>query len=94
MAFMDDFVHDLTHGIDSFIGERGVRLSGGQQQRVAIARALYDNPEVIIFDEATSSLDTRSEKAIQNTIYSFKGRQTLVVLKVYDPSFQIICKRA
>ncbi|MFO7886633.1 MAG: ABC transporter ATP-binding protein [Desulfobacteraceae bacterium] len=80
MASMDDFVHDLAHGIDSFIGERGVRLSGGQQQRVAIARALYDNPEVIIFDEATSSLDTRSEKAIQNTIYSFKGRQTLVVI--------------
>jgi len=80
MASMDDFVHDLTHGIDSFIGERGVRLSGGQQQRVAIARALYDNPEVIIFDEATSSLDTRSEKAIQQTIYSFKGRQTLVVI--------------
>ena len=80
MASMDDFVHDLYHGIDSFIGERGVRLSGGQQQRVAIARALYNNPEVIIFDEATSSLDSRSEKSIQNTIYSYKGHQTLAVI--------------
>lgn len=80
MASMDDFIHDLPHGIDSFIGERGVRLSGGQQQRVAIARALYTNPEVLIFDEATSSLDTKSEKSIQETIYSFKGKVTLIII--------------
>jgi ABC-type multidrug transport system fused ATPase/permease subunit len=80
MASMQDFMDNMPNGIDSFIGERGVKLSGGQQQRVAIARALYDGPEIMIFDEATSSLDTRSEKAIQKTIYSFKGKQTLIVI--------------
>jgi len=80
MASMQDFMDKLPNGIDSFIGERGVKLSGGQQQRVAIARALYDGPEIMIFDEATSSLDTSSEKAIQNTIYSFKGKQTLIII--------------
>lgn len=80
MASMQDFIHRLPDGIDSFIGERGVKLSGGQRQRVAIARALYNRPEVLIFDEATSSLDTKSERAIQETIYSFKGKQTLVII--------------
>jgi ABC-type multidrug transport system fused ATPase/permease subunit len=80
MASMDDFINDLPDNIDSSIGERGVKLSGGQQQRVAIARALYNKPEVMIFDEATSSLDTNSEKAIQKTIYSFKGRLTLIII--------------
>jgi ABC-type bacteriocin/lantibiotic exporter with double-glycine peptidase domain len=80
MASMDEFMDDLPDGIDAFIGERGIRLSGGQQQRVAIARALYTRPEVMIFDEATSSLDTKSEKAIQETIYSFRGKQTLIII--------------
>ena len=80
MAFMQDFMRDMPNGIDSFIGERGIKLSGGQQQRVAIARALYNKPEIMIFDEATSSLDTKSEKSIQKTIYSFKGRQTLIII--------------
>ena len=80
MAAMQDFIDNMPNGIDSFIGERGVRLSGGQQQRVAIARALYSGPEIMIFDEATSSLDSKSEKAIQNTIYSFKGKQTLIII--------------
>ena len=80
MAAMDNFIGDLPKGVESHIGERGIKLSGGQQQRVAIARALYNNPEVMIFDEATSSLDTRSEKAIQETIYSFKGKQTLIII--------------
>ncbi len=80
MAFMQNFMDNMPNGIDSFIGERGAKLSGGQQQRVAIARALYNKPEIMIFDEATSSLDTESEKAIQKTIYSFKGRQTLIII--------------
>ncbi|MGB9498857.1 MAG: ABC transporter ATP-binding protein [Dissulfuribacterales bacterium] len=80
MAAMDDFLWVLPNGIDTAIGERGIKLSGGQRQRVAIARALYHSPEVMIFDEATSSLDSGSEKAIRRTIYSFKGKQTLIVI--------------
>jgi ABC-type multidrug transport system fused ATPase/permease subunit len=75
-----DFLDQLHEGIDTVIGERGIRLSGGQQQRVAIARALYREPDVLIFDEATSSLDTKSEKEIQKTIYSFKETKTLIII--------------
>lgn len=75
-----DFLDKLDRGIDTTIGERGIRLSGGQRQRVAIARALYRNPEILIFDEATSSLDTKSEREIQKTIYSFKKTKTLVII--------------
>ena len=80
MASMDDFVGSLPDGIDTFIGERGIKLSGGQRQRVAIARALYRRPGVLIFDEATSALDTKNEKSIQKTIYGFKGTQTLIII--------------
>lgn len=75
-----DFIDDLPRGLDTPIGERGVRLSGGQQQRVAIARALYKRAGIIIFDEATSALDTKSEKSIQDTIYSLKGQVTLIIV--------------
>lgn len=75
-----DFWDSLPSGVDTIIGERGALLSGGQQQRVAIARALYKDPELMIFDEATSSLDGKSERAIQETVYSFKGKLTLVVV--------------
>ncbi|MEA3222302.1 MAG: ABC transporter ATP-binding protein [Thermodesulfobacteriota bacterium] len=80
MAAMDDFLYDLPQGINSFLGERGVKLSGGQRQRVAIARALYHSPEVIIFDEATSALDTKNEQAVQQTIYSLKDKMTLIII--------------
>ena len=80
MSAMDDFLMDLPSGIDSYIGERGVRLSGGQRQRVSIARALYQDPELIIFDEATSALDHENEKEIQNTIYSLRGKQTMIII--------------
>ena len=80
MAAMNDFLTDLHSGIDTYIGERGVRLSGGQRQRVSIARTLYQEPELIIFDEATSSLDSVNEKSIQDTIYSLRGKQTMVII--------------
>lgn len=79
MAAMD-FLGELPAGIDTVIGERGVRLSGGQIQRVAIARALYSDPQILLFDEATSALDGASEQAIQHTINSLSGQVTMVVI--------------
>ena len=75
-----DFVDELEQGIDTVLGDRGTRLSGGQAQRVAIARALYSEPALIIFDEATSSLDMKNEKAIHETILSLRDRMTVVVI--------------
>ncbi len=75
-----DFLDELEQGIDTWIGERGVRLSGGQAQRISIARALYREPEILIFDEATSNLDKHSEEAIQQTILSLRNRVTLVLI--------------
>ena len=80
MAYMDEFLCNLPQGIDTEIGERGIRLSGGQRQRVAIARALYNSPSVMIFDEATSSLDTKSEAEIKKTIYSLREEKTLIII--------------
>jgi ABC-type bacteriocin/lantibiotic exporter with double-glycine peptidase domain len=75
-----DFLKQLPHGINSLIGERGIRLSGGQRQRIAIARALYRQPQVLILDEATSALDEEKDAEIRRLITSLKGKQTLVVV--------------
>ncbi len=75
-----DFMDELEHGIDTILNDRGARLSGGQSQRVAIARALYSDPTLIIFDEATSSLDMKNEKAIHDTILSLRNRVTMVII--------------
>ena len=79
-AALQDVIDELPEGVDTQIGERGIKLSGGQRQRVTIARALYNNPEILIFDEATSALDSFNEKAIQSTIRNLKGEQTLIVV--------------
>lgn len=79
-AQLEDFVRELPDGIDTTIGEQGVRLSGGQRQRIGIARALYNNPEILFFDEATSALDNETEKAIMESIENLKGRKTLVII--------------
>ena len=79
-AQLDDFVKSLPDGLDTSIGERGVRLSGGQRQRIGIARALYHDPELIILDEATSALDGDTEAAIMDSINYFQGKKTLIII--------------
>ena len=79
-ARLDEFVRSLPEGLDTGIGERGIRLSGGQRQRIGIARALYYDPEVLILDEATSALDNDTESAIMESINSLHGRKTLVII--------------
>lgn len=80
LAGVDDFVKDMPHGYDTFVGERGSLLSGGQRQRVAIARALLLDPRILIFDEATSALDTESEqKILANMGEIVKGRTTITI---------------
>lgn len=79
-AHLADYVRSLPEGLDTQIGERGIRLSGGQRQRIGIARALYDDPEVLILDEATSALDGDTEAAIMESINSLHGKKTLVII--------------
>ena len=79
-AQMKEFVKSLLEGLDTTIGDRGVRLSGGQRQRLGIARALYHNPEILIFDEATSALDNETEQAVMDAINSFHGKKTMVII--------------
>ncbi len=79
-AQLKEFVEELPEGLDTTIGDRGVRISGGQRQRLGIARALYHNPEILVFDEATSALDTDTEKAVMDAINSFHGRKTMVII--------------
>lgn len=79
-AQLDEFVRNLPEGLDTSIGERGIRLSGGQRQRIGIARALYHDPEVLILDEATSALDNDTEAAIMDSINHFHGKKTLIII--------------
>ena len=79
-AQLADFVKGLPEGLDTKIGDRGVRLSGGQRQRIGIARALYHDPEILVFDEATSALDNETEAAVMEAINSFQGRKTMVII--------------
>lgn len=79
-AQLDEFIKTLPEGLDTGIGERGIRLSGGQRQRIGIARALYHDPEVLVLDEATSALDNDTEKAIMDSINRLHGKKTLIII--------------
>ena len=79
-AQLKEFIDTLSDGLDTQIGERGVRLSGGQRQRIGIARALYTNPQVLVLDEATSALDNDTEKAVMEAIDSLAGSKTLIII--------------
>lgn len=80
MAQIKDFVETLPEGLDTFVGEFGVRFSGGQRQRMAIARALYSNPDILILDEATSALDNDTENAVMEAIDALQGIKTLIIV--------------
>lgn len=79
-AHLADFIRTLPEGLDTQIGERGIRISGGQRQRIGIARALYEDPEVLILDEATSALDNDTEAAIMESINALHGKKTLIII--------------
>ena len=79
-AQLKEFVEQLSNGLDTFVGDRGIRFSGGQRQRIAIARALYENPDIIIFDEATAALDNETENAVMEAIDNLAGTKTLLII--------------
>ena len=79
-ASLGAFVDSLPDGLDTVVGERGAQLSGGQRQRIAIARALYRNPSILVFDEATSSLDAVTEKTITEALRDIHGQKTIVII--------------
>jgi ABC-type multidrug transport system fused ATPase/permease subunit len=79
-AQLDEFVASLPAGLETTVGERGVRLSGGQLQRIGIARALYHDPEVLVLDEATSALDAATERGVMAAVRSLRGHKTLIIV--------------
>ena len=79
-AQLDEFIKTLPEGLETTIGERGIRLSGGQRQRIGIARSLYNDPDILIMDEATSALDNDTESAIIESVNRLHGKKTLVII--------------
>lgn len=79
-AHLDDFIKSLPMGLETIVGERGVKLSGGQRQRIGIARALYNDPPILVLDEATSSLDDDTEHVVMDAIKSLHGLKTIIIV--------------
>jgi len=79
-AQLDDFVNNSHEGVNTIVGERGVKLSGGQRQRIGIARALYNNPDILVLDEATSSLDMKTEKEVMKSINLLSKSKTIIIV--------------
>ena len=79
-AQLKEFVENLPQGLDTVLGERGIKISGGQRQRIAIARALYYDPPIIVLDEATSALDNETETAVMESINNLQGEKTLIIV--------------
>jgi ABC-type multidrug transport system fused ATPase/permease subunit len=75
-----DFINSLPEGLETVVGERGVRLSGGQKQRIGIARALYNDPELLVLDEATSALDNNTEKEFMTTLSNLQKNKTIIII--------------
>jgi ABC-type multidrug transport system fused ATPase/permease subunit len=80
MAQLDNFIKTLPLGLDTIVGERGVRLSGGQRQRIGIARALYNDPAILILDEATSALDIATENEVMKSVFDLAKQKTLIII--------------
>ena len=79
-AQLDQLVSEQEDGLDTIVGERGIRLSGGQRQRIGIARALYHDPQVLVLDEATSSLDIETERGVMDSVRILQGDKTVIIV--------------
>ena len=90
LAELDSFVENLTDGVNSMIGEKGIRISGGEKQRLGLARALYNSPHVLILDEATNSLDINTENTILNTLKNLKNDFTILLISHHENPLKIV----